>query len=390
MNRPVQQSERFVSLDVVRGVAVLAIAMLNALLIAYPQHFYVPLGYPLLSQADKAVELSLMLIVRSSFYPIFSFLFGAGFALHYFKSRSNQTGSNHTRSNHNKYFLRRYGFLLVIGLVHGCLIWMGDILTVYSFAAFILLYLARFRLKIKLLLIAVLTVLSFVMMNYGVQALLQVFALETSLSELLEVYANGSFWEVTLLRSYEFYYFGLVSLVYVLPQLVALFLLGMVAVEVGFFRHRISFKPLFIVFAIVALFKLPRLYFASLGENPAIWRYISVIFAGPALGGVYVLATMEGLREARASQLSNLFADAGRMALTNYLSQSIILTTIFYGYGLGQYAKWGSLNIVLLALGLYIIQMLFSKLWLQHFKYGPFEWLWRCFSYGRWFAIKKQ
>ncbi len=379
MNEATEKQERYISLDVIRGIALLGIAMLNALLIAYPQHFYMPLGFPLLNQVDKSVELTLMFLVRTSFYPIFSFLFGAGFALQYSKF---QSGSKH-------YFIRRFSLLLFIGCLHGCFVWMGDILALYAITGLLLLFLVRLNTNKKLILAIVLILIAFLATRYGVQFALQWWPLDLSLNQLLDVYANGSFWEITQLRSYEFFYFGAISLVYTLPQVLGLFLLGMVAVESGFFRYKVSFKALAIVFFSFALFKLPRIYFAAFGENPALWRHVAIIFGGPALGGLYVLGIMKGLQGARAYAALTIFTDVGRMALTNYLSQSIVLTTVFYGYGFGQYATWGSLDIVLLALSLFVLQLGFSNIWLQNFNYGPFEWLWRCFSYGRWLPIQK-
>jgi len=371
------KQKRYLSLDVIRGLALLGIAMLNALLIAYPQHFYMPLGFPRLSQIDKTVELGLILFVRTSFYPIFAFLFGAGFALQFSKTKNIQ------------FFIRRYSFLLVVGMIHGILIWMGDILSIYALAAFILIFLARLSTRHKLLLVVVFTAISFVMINYGLQYVMQLLPLNLTLDELLNVYAQGNFWDVTNVRSYEFFYFGIIiSLVYVLPQVLALFLFGMVAVEVGFFDYKCSSKKLFLVFGLLALLKLPRVYFAAFEESPALWRYVSVIFGGPALGGVYVLAVLVGLKGARANPALSIFAPVGRMALTNYLSQSIVLTSIFYGYGLGQYATWGSLDIVLLAVSLFVLQMIVSAFWLKHFRYGPLEWFWRCFSYQQWLSIR--
>ena len=369
--------KRYLSIDVIRGIALLGITMLNALLIAYPQHFYKPIAFPLLNQADIAVELTLMLFIRTSFYPIFSFLFGVGFALQFSKLKQ------------RSFFIRRYGFLLILGLLHGCFVWMGDILFLYAVAGFLLLFLTKLNRKNKIVLAAILTVGSLLLLNYGVNYLIQHLPLRVNLEQLVQVYAAGGFWEVTQLRSYEYFYFGvLISLVYVLPQVLALFLLGIVAVESGFFDNSSFSKYLLLAFTALALLKLPRVYFAAFEQSPAIWRYLSVVVGGPTLGGIYVLAIVRGMMQARASSVLSIFASVGRMALTNYLSQSIILTTIFYGYGLGQYASWGSLNIVLLAISLFTLQMIVSTLWLNTFRYGPMEWLWRSFCYGRFVAIK--
>jgi uncharacterized protein len=73
----------------------------------------------------------------------------------------------------------------------------------------------------------------------------------------------------------------------------------------------------------------------------------------------------------------------GRMALTNYLLQTLICTTLFYSYGLGLYGKVGPAAAVLLTIAIYLFQVAFSLLWIRRFRFGPAEWLWRSATYGR-------
>jgi len=86
--------------------------------------------------------------------------------------------------------------------------------------------------------------------------------------------------------------------------------------------------------------------------------------------------------------LKKWLAPFGRMALTNYLMQSIIATFIFYGFGLGLFGAVGRAEQWLYILGIWIVQILFSKWWLSRFKFGPFEWLWRSLTYWKVQAIK--
>jgi len=78
-----------------------------------------------------------------------------------------------------------------------------------------------------------------------------------------------------------------------------------------------------------------------------------------------------------------LFQAAGQMALTNYLTQSIVLSIVFYGYGLGLSGRLGSTNAVLIGIALYVMQLGCSVWWLRRYQFGPMEWLWRAFTYGR-------
>ena len=85
----------------------------------------------------------------------------------------------------------------------------------------------------------------------------------------------------------------------------------------------------------------------------------------------------------------NLIASAGQMSLTGYLSQTVIFTTVFYGYGLGAAFVWGPAQVVAFAVVVYSLQLLLCYLWLQRFRRGPLEWLWRCLTYWRWEPMRR-
>ena len=87
---------------------------------------------------------------------------------------------------------------------------------------------------------------------------------------------------------------------------------------------------------------------------------------------------------ARVTRVSALFASLGQMALTNYLTESVVLGVIFYGYGFGLFGRLGSASAALIGIALYTGQLFFSRLWLRHYRFGPVEWLWRSLTYGRW------
>jgi uncharacterized protein len=88
------------------------------------------------------------------------------------------------------------------------------------------------------------------------------------------------------------------------------------------------------------------------------------------------------LKSRRAPQLPGLAA-CGRMALTNYLIQSIVFGFVFYGYGLGLFGHLGSAPVACIGIMFYIAQVYASRVWLTRFLFGPFEWLWRSLAYGR-------
>jgi uncharacterized protein len=82
-------------------------------------------------------------------------------------------------------------------------------------------------------------------------------------------------------------------------------------------------------------------------------------------------------------------ASAGRLALSVYLTQSLIFTTLFHGYGLGLAYRLGPLAVTVAAILIFSVQVMLSHWWLRHFRFGPFEWLWRSFTYLHWQALKR-
>ena len=97
----------------------------------------------------------------------------------------------------------------------------------------------------------------------------------------------------------------------------------------------------------------------------------------------YGAALLLMLRSRRIAAVTAPFAAVGQMALTNYLSQSVLLSWLFYGYGWGLYGRLGSFHAALIGLAIYLGQMAVSVVWLRHFRFGPVEWLWRSLTYGR-------
>ena len=103
----------------------------------------------------------------------------------------------------------------------------------------------------------------------------------------------------------------------------------------------------------------------------------------PALSLFYACSVVLLFRSSIGRRLLAPFAAVGRMALTNYLMQSIVCTTIFYGFGLAQFGKVSPLVGLQLALGIYAVQVVISNLWVRVFRFGPAEWVWRSITYGR-------
>ena len=103
----------------------------------------------------------------------------------------------------------------------------------------------------------------------------------------------------------------------------------------------------------------------------------------PALCLFYAAAVTVLMQDLRWRSRLGILSWAGRMGLTNYLLQSLIFTTVFYGYGLGWSAKSSSTRALVFAVVVFAAQTWWSKWWMQRFQYGPMEWLWRSLTYGK-------
>jgi uncharacterized protein len=128
---------------------------------------------------------------------------------------------------------------------------------------------------------------------------------------------------------------------------------------------------------------LLMVYAASTGQPvgfaPAL---VEAASSGP-LALAYAAGLLLALRSPSATRLAAPFAAAGQMALTNYLVQSLVLSLLFYGYGLGLYGRLGSLAAGGVGLAVYAGQVVFSWMWLRRYRFGPVEWVWRSLTYGR-------
>jgi uncharacterized protein len=177
-----------------------------------------------------------------------------------------------------------------------------------------------------------------------------------------------------------------------------MFLLGLYAFRQGYFHdlpaHR-TFVMLVLIFGLT-LGLIGNLFMASLVSNEAPFPptpastlgVVGYAFGVPALAlGIIALVAMLW-QKAGSGWLLAFVAPVGRMALTNYLMQTVICVVIFYGYGFGQFAKHGAFSATLIALVIFGSQIAISGLWLKYFAYGPMEWIWRQLTYGRRLSLR--
>jgi uncharacterized protein len=401
---PVVAGERLATLDVLRGFALLGIALMNVEYFTRPLQGMMLGLDPTLEGLDRGVGWAITAFVQGKFWTLFSLLFGMGFALMLQRADALRADPDFSRV-----YLRRLGTLLVIGLLHATLLWAGDILVPYAIAGFVLLLIARnietpmlWRIGLLLYLVPLgllwPSVALYELVQRGpdeMQELAQAFTesgaelrREYALAEL--AYRDGSWGDAVRQRVADSLdQYALLALM--LPAIIGVFLIGAWFVRSGTMRdvdaHRARFRrllwigaPLGTALVLGAMQwiegadrSLPT-FTLGLGET--------LMHAG---GLVLCLAYLSALVLAnqRWPRLQAWLAPVGRMALSNYLLQSAVFSTLFYGYGLGAWGQVSRAQQVLLVLALFALQVLLSRLWLARFRYGPIEWLWRAATYGR-------
>lgn len=398
---PLRGEERLLVIDVLRGFALLGILLANLELMSAPLFARV-LDPPAAGTVDAWVIQTLTLLVHGKFFTLYALLFGVGFFTQ--MKRAEQRAGRVVYA----VLLRRMAALLGIGLVHAVLIWSGDVLVLYALLGLPLLVF-RHASRRRLLASAVVLYLVPQLWNHqparprtvrdGSAAVLartadlQKAELRKSSTIAVEAY-RGSYSDAVKqrLRELKVLYRNMGTGA---MAVFSMFLLGLWVARKGLLHqpeaHRRFLRRACILSLGLGLsFCLVWLLFSvgQLGapEKPPLVAYLLRVAGGvgaPLLMVGYLTGvTLLLLRERWRRWLAAL-APAGRMSLSNYLFQSLVGTSLFYGHGLGLYGRVQPVGLVLIAFALYLAQLVFSRWWMEHFLFGPVEWIWRSLTYGR-------
>ncbi|MCS7273496.1 MAG: DUF418 domain-containing protein [Fimbriimonadales bacterium] len=396
---PVAEPERIRALDALRGIALLGILMVNmAAFKGLSALELFPRPESLRTVADQIAFWVIQSFFFIKFYPIFALLFGLGFALQI--ERLTARGAEATRV-----MWRRLLVLLLFGLIHGLFIWAGDVLLLYALCGMVLLALRGLRPQSALIAVAAIWGLQFLCcfscgaltvwwaLAGGEPATGQTSFLAAIESEARVAYAQPSYWVAQQFRFREWLWM-LANAVFWLPNVLMMFLFGLYLGKVGAFAQLSEHRRLFGWLAVMGLL-MGLVANASCGygilqgirtDNELLsygWLMVLVVM-GPVLAVGYVGAFAWLWQAWRGlERLLVPVAAAGRMALTNYLMQSVICTLLFYGYGLGLHGKVGVAQGIGLTVLIWLAQVVLSTLWLAYFQYGPMEWVWRSLTYGK-------
>lgn len=388
---PVSGNERIDTLDILRGFALLGILVVNILIFSSPHNVAQPAwGTPVDSVAQGLV----LFTAHGKFYPIFSFLFGLGFSL--------QMASAERKGNAFVPLFQRRLFLLgIIGILHALLLSQLDILVQYAVLGYLLLLLrngsTRLLLGMALGSLVFAFVLRMLMTLANVQEYLWIGS-EQRASVLIDIYANGSIAEIFRQRLDHIaeQYVTMVSRTSY--KVFAMFLVGAWVGRLKVFQniptHRTMLRNVMWVGLSIGLVSNVLYALTTLLDTHFSTPILEIIFMGLfavgdiAFSAFYITGIALLVENIQWKQRLVPLTYVGRMALTNYIMQSLICTTIFYSYGLGLYGKVGAAMTILVACTIYLFQVVVSGLWLQWFRYGPLEWVWRSLTYGRWLPLR--
>lgn len=395
---------RIISVDALRGFALAGVALVHMVeqYIAgpHPEGFMEGVnGIP-----DQIIQGIIFIFFTGKFFALFSILFGLSFSIQ-MESAEKKGQSFGGR------FIWRAALLFLIGYVHQ-LFYRGDILTIYAvLAPFILPF---YRMSAKWMLITAglifLGIPRFIAFAiWGSEGVTGVHSMMDNNHELVKNYmdiiATGSLSEVFYQNAtygmltkidFQLSFFGRFYYTF------AYFLIGLWLGKIGLFKNLSAFAKQIketMLWSIGAFIISVGLTIAAFATAPqpmdfSGWQFalgihfmdwISISMSAIILCGFLMLYQ----REKWMKRLS-FFAPYGRMALTNYVMQSLIGTFIFFGWGLGYLGQLGALTCFGLGIGVIILQTLLSKYWLRYFRYGPLEWLWRCGTYLKWQPFRKK
>lgn len=394
---PVGVGERIASIDVLRGFALLGILIMNIQSFSMIEAAYLnPTAYGDLSGLNRWVWTLSHIVANEKFISIFSMLFGAGIVLMTGRADAGgiRPGGLHTR---------RSIWLIVMGLLHAYLLWYGDILFTYGVCALIVF--SRRKLPPRKLIIAGLIIFSvafLLFMFFGIslrfwpeeskaESMQNWLPSEEAISAELAAYRGAWLEQMRARIPAAVALQTLVFLVLEGWRVCGLMLIGMALFKMGVFSAERSKRFYVAMVGIGYAVGLPLAITGVEKNFAAGWAFEYSMFLGSqfnywgslfvALGhvGVVMLACSSGL----LGRLRRVLAALGRMALTNYLMQTVICITVFYGHGLGLFGYVERKHQVLIVFAVWAVQLFYSPIWLWHFKFGPAEWVWRSLTYGR-------
>ena len=408
-----QNSEqRHISLDAMRGFAVMGILAMNIIGFAMPEWAYIsPAAYGTDTLADKIAWAFSFVLIDGKMRGLFSLLFGASMML--IIDRAVAKGESATQIHY-----RRMAWLALFGLAHYFFIWFGDILFLYAIIGMI-----AFRFRnwppaklIKVALIIFVLGLALWGLQFGGLQLFQYFATRADASadmarqfrELMDsadlafnvapdlALHRGSYAAITMSKLDDWAE-PLLLVVQSASETLPLMMIGMAMQKSGFLtgawavadyrRWAMRMVPVGLLLTLALAAWMVAVDFDRITALAIFYFWGGIPRMLLTIGYAALLLLL--IDHYRNHPMLARVAAAGRAAFSNYLGTSIAMTTIFYGYGFGLFGDVGRAGLWLFVLGAWAVMLLWSKTWLMTFHYGPLEWLWRSLARGKIQAMRR-
>lgn len=398
-------------MDVLRGFALFGIFIVNIKSMVGPLSNSITGTDLKLTGADLWADAAVYILAYGKFYLLFSLLFGMGFAV--MMTRAETAGRRFFQI-----YLRRIVVLFFIGLAHGVLIWAGDILVSYSIFGLVLLLFFRKTPQSRLpkwALVFYLGPVLLVMLGGLIGSLVQFNARDaaeffealaaertqmlTSIEAQRLAYGGGTYLEITR-QAVADTSMVLGYMAFAGWLILAMFLLGAWFIRSGAMSNpethsrlynRLAWfgLPVGLVLVLWSFRLVPSFDMTRMDMEVGLANAMTLVGA-PLMSLGYLAWIVKGLQSTAWARRLNILAPVGRMALTNYLLQSLVCTLIFYNHGLGYFEQLPRAWQIPFVIALFSLQVIASNWWLKRFQFGPVEWLWRTLTYMQMPAMRKK
>ncbi len=391
---------RHISLDALRGFAVMGILAMNIVAFAMPQWAYItPLAYGGDTTADRVAWLLSFIFIDGKMRGLFALLFGASMMLIIERAQAN--GESAQKVN-----FRRMAWLALFGLIHYFFIWFGDILFTYALTGCIAYLFCDWKPRRLIkwgLIIAGIGWLLWGAQFAGLQVLQTLANAPGASADVVKTYQEamadpgfdfniatelavhrGSYSDIVAYK-FEQWYVPFSQFLQSLPEILSLIMIGMAMKKNGFVAGEMDSNvyrkwALWLVILGLTLTTMIVMTVMMSGYNKidalaafmawsAVPRFMLVIG--------YASLLIPLICQFKDSALIARISATGQTAFSNYLGTSIVMTTIFYGYGFGLFGYVGRAQLWLFVISAWVIMLLWAQPWLKRFRYGPLEWLWR-------------
>jgi uncharacterized protein len=404
---PTQPDERIALIDVLRGLALFGIIVANMRGFAGPLAAYVRPDLFWKSRLDFWVQAFVDTFIQGKFITIFAFLFGVGFVLQF-------TRAEKRHGRFVRVYIRRLLALLLFGILHQLLFWWGDILATYALGGFLLIRFRKRRSKtilvwaLALMFLPLAGVSGFTLYRHfrprspqemeqsRKKAAQKREKKEAGMWKSVPVYQSGGYLEISRERLQELKHESRLQPLALLTTF-PLFLLGLWVWRRGILQdpesHRALLRKALITGALIGIpanmafaWAQPVVQAQWEAGSPTPFMVLGGLLATvgrPALSMCYGCAVALLFLNASWRRRMMPFAAVGRTALSNYILQTVVGTTIFYGYGGALFGKLGLAWLLVLGILIYALEAPLSNWWLGRYRFGPLEWVWRWMTYGR-------